>query len=318
MIKSIILSVLFINSLAILCDAKGQSLDNETAKAQFVEFSKMANDEYRKSLATVALDYTSTRQVNSNTSVSSATVFSKAPLELIKEKNDGDEFSTVFMINPEYSANLRNVGGEFSLDNIRSLVETNPYAGRVGLGDRFCCQFGQFGDYNNDKHISELLQSGELVINAAKQNQDDTLTIDFTWDAQPAAKLTGQLTVNPKRFWTIDRLETNGIANGRNTSFKLIARYDHEVINGVIPPSYHEESTTYVDNSVVDHKVNDYKFYLPNPMPSDEEFRVSHYGIPEPDWASKPSKSYLWLWLIIGAVVIAGIGFAIRNTARQS
>ena len=303
--------------LSVTSTLVAQSSDIESIKREFIEESQAANDEYRKALANVALDYTSKRNVNSRETVETATNFSNSPFQLLKSKFENEDFDTVFMMNPDYTASLKKTGEEFILQDISSLQEDNPFANRVGFGDRFCCQFGQFGDYEDDRHISQLLESGDLVITDARRNEDETLSIEFTWNVPEKVEMTGHLTVNPKRYWTIEKLETSGTVNGRNSTFRLVAKYNHEPVRGVVPPSYHEEETRFIESGVVDHKKNDYKFYIPNPAPTENEFRVSHYKIPEPEWASKPRSNRLAIWLFVGVGVLVSAGLFMRRSSNS-
>ncbi|HEY7314871.1 MAG TPA: hypothetical protein VH643_36330 [Gemmataceae bacterium] len=57
--------------------------------------------------------------------------------------------------------------------------------------------------------------------------------------------------------------------------------------------------------------------YTYNSGPSDEEFRLSHYGLPEPIGVKPPERPHTWLWLLIAAVVMAGLGLFFAYLKRQ-
>jgi hypothetical protein len=54
-----------------------------------------------------------------------------------------------------------------------------------------------------------------------------------------------------------------------------------------------------------------------NSGPSDEEFRLSHYGLPEPMGVKPPQRSHAWIWLLLAAVGMAGLAILFAYLKRR-
>ena len=277
---------------------QSQSIDLEEAKKLF-EGSLEANDKHIEALENTKFDMTFTRIFNSReTSYDSSTV-AFGQNYLAREKNSGDKHETLRLRNPEYTATLRKIEDSYSLQNLRK-NEPKPANRRSA-----------YGLYFGYSHITELIDSGKIDLKQVIRTEQGKLKFEFSVN-ESGDKYTGRMTVSPDRFWTIDSYESESEEHEHEKNI----RYG-KVVNGVPTPVFYEDKSKNFDIPL-DHTIRELSFSELSLAPDDDIFWVSHYGIPEPDWVNKPRKSYPWLWLIIGAVVVSGAGFAIRKSARQS
>jgi hypothetical protein len=54
-----------------------------------------------------------------------------------------------------------------------------------------------------------------------------------------------------------------------------------------------------------------------SPMPEDEEFTLTAYGLPEPLGISLPTRSRAWLWFALAGLAALGAGFLFRRIAPR-
>lgn len=59
--------------------------------------------------------------------------------------------------------------------------------------------------------------------------------------------------------------------------------------------------------------------YSYDPGPSDEEFRLSHYGLPEPMGVPKPAPpSRAWLWVLVAAISAVALAILFAWLKRRA
>ena len=288
-----------------ICDA--QSIEPSKAKNLFVEHSLEANKFFQEKMAALSFEFSSTKYVESRELTYEGSFTRSRDGHLREEQAGAEQQKTLYLMNRDYQAKLRKIGDSCSLVWMK---KKEPIKNTSVKTSKYCCYLG-------DSHISQLLVDGSVEIKSAEYISDNMLKIEFLWKISNST-LDGMLTVNPDRHWTVEYMETKGYFGGDIQETKSKIRYEEStLVNGIYPPTFLEFKSEFGSNPIYHHG-DDLKYFLPKPLPNEEIFWVSHYGIPEPEWANKPSKSYLWLWLIIGAVVISGIGFALRNSARNS
>ena len=287
------------------CDA--QSIEANEAKDLFVEHSLEANNFFQEKMAPLSFGFSSTKYVESRELNYKGTFIGSRDRQLREEQSGAEQQKTLYLVNRDYQAQLRKIGDSYSLISVQ---RKEPVKNKSVKPSKYCCYLG-------DSHISQLLVDGHVEIKSAEYTSDKKLKIEFLWKFSNST-FDGKLTVNPDRHWTVEYMETKGYFDNELHETKSEIRYEEStLVNGIYPPTYLEHRSAFGSNPVY-HQGDELKYFLPKQQPKDDMFWVSHYGIPEPDWVTKPRKSYPWPWLIIGAAVISGTGFAIRNSASKS
>jgi hypothetical protein len=175
------------------------------------------------------------------------------------------------------------------------------------------------------KELIEMPQFQLTTFQTMKSENDELVEVVFEFkykeneeeqlrrDAKRSYKA-GRLLLDPNRFWCVRESEvywkfagTPGVTRTRcvemGTARNSLPWPKHIVVEGE-------------DGDVKTRQEIKCELDVPSPLPGAEEFRMSHYGLPEPAGVTWPKPTPWYLWFIAMGVVCLGLGIFFRRRVQ--
>jgi len=150
--------------------------------------------------------------------------------------------------------------------------------------------------------FDSLMQDERLTIASVKRNSDEMNEINYHLNFRNAAglavKYSGIFTVDPDRF-LVRRIQAT---SKREPDSDLVVKFQYKYItlNGM---QLVESVESQWENDFSRYRFSNYDFSPVNP----EQFRLSYYGLPEPEGLvplPKPLPRYIWFLIATGGLIV--------------
>lgn len=150
--------------------------------------------------------------------------------------------------------------------------------------------------------FDSLMQDGRLTITSVKRTTDELNEINYHLNFSNAAglavKYSGIFTVDANSF-LVQRIQAS---SKREPDSDLVVKFQYKYItlNGM---QLVESVESQWENDFSRYRFSKYDFSPVNP----EQFRLSYYGLPEPEGVvplSKPVPLYIWLLIATGVLIV--------------
>lgn len=249
------------------------------------------------------------------------------------EKNGRDK--DVYGANPRYAFHLQR-GKPDSPWTVTELIdlsrESLPETWRLWFEDSFGLEATQLVRLNN-QFLSDIVEGQDFKVESCRARQQDgqeLVEVSFTYDrragpGQREGPLKGILLLDPNRLWCLRAIDYK--ATYKNDSrYKYGTETEHfaelQQTSGALPvPTLVQTDRWFFRDADQKDRIltrTEFELEVPDRLPSDEEFTLTAFGLPEPpglEW-KKPTPWYLWLGFAAIGCLITGV--AIRMLGRRS
>ncbi len=164
--------------------------------------------------------------------------------------------------------------------------------------------------------IFRVLRAG-----AVQQDGRELCRIDFETQGQPPGgnDPRGTLWLDPQRCWTLRHCTLH-----RHHPGSVESTVDREVraTSAKYPIPVRCEEKTHILYPQSGNKdgewVDEFNLREVSPLPGDEEFTLSAFGLPEPMGVKPPERSRAWLWLLVAAAGLAALAVLFAGLKRRA
>jgi hypothetical protein len=251
-----------------------------------------------------------------------------------KERKENPWDKEVFGTNPRYAFHLRRTTSEgpWALLQLVDLQkESLPETWSMYYDSIFATEATALVRLEAQP-FSDIVRSPTFGIKYCKSlslEGENLVEVSFTFDRAPTVRgrpghVEGTLLLDPNRFWC-RRLADYTVTFANDPKFQRgTGKFRDEVIGETlgslpVPQLYRNEQEFYQDANTkirLAYRV-ECDLHVPSPLPKDEEFTLSAFGLPEPpglEW-KRPTPWYLWLAVAGIACLVSGV--AVRRFTRR-
>jgi hypothetical protein len=166
--------------------------------------------------------------------------------------------------------------------------------------------------------ISEMVASPDFRLLRARWIQrggEKLVEVAFQYPHKVADKgnpiQAGTLVLDPNRFWILRSYEVEQkYPGGRGTGNFQLVEFDDSKESVPIPKHvvFKYDATLDVGIRNIRELRYDYELAIPGRLPGDDEFTLSHFGLPEPPKLARKTSWYLWASLLgLCSLALAGL-----------
>ncbi|MBA4065816.1 MAG: hypothetical protein C0501_19275 [Isosphaera sp.] len=167
-----------------------------------------------------------------------------------------------------------------------------------------------------DPSLYEIAQSPAFRIDRITPQEGAVDKVEFTY-----AGTSGVLFTDRSRSSVVIRSTVRGGSNSPGARPWVVEMKQRELEpgtgrNNTLRCRRIEFTASNVGEPIGQHEVYDFSDYS-DELPPDEEFTLSHYGLPEPVGVEPKKGIPNYVWFLIGAAVFAVLAFLLRHVARR-